>query len=64
MNERGKERDLMNSLMKSVLSVLIVFFALPAAAQTFSVVHKKALWPDGAGELIFSEDAIEFRATG
>jgi hypothetical protein len=50
--------------MKSVLALLTVFLALPAMAQTFLVVHKKAFRPDGAGELIFSEDAIEFRSAG
>jgi hypothetical protein len=38
--------------------------ASAAWAQTFPVVHKKALWPDGRGELVISEDAIEFRAAG
>jgi hypothetical protein len=50
--------------MRSVLSFLIWLVAFPAAAQTFPVVHKKALWPDGSGELIFTPDAVEFRAAG
>jgi hypothetical protein len=37
-------------------------FAAHLAAQTFPVIHKKALWPDGRGELRITEDAVEFQA--
>ena len=43
--------------MRSAVSLLICLLALPAAAQTFPVVHKKAFWPDGAGELGFERAA-------
>lgn len=50
--------------MKSALLLLVWLVAQTAAAQTFPVIHKKALWPDDPGELIFTGDAIEFRAAG
>lgn len=50
--------------MRTTLFLLALLVAIPAAAQTFPVVQKKALWPDGHGKLIFSEDGIEFRAAG
>jgi hypothetical protein len=50
--------------MKPVLLLTIWFLALPAAAQTFPVVQKRTLWPDGRGELVFTGEGIEFRAAG
>jgi hypothetical protein len=48
--------------MKSALVLWISLAAQTAAAQSFPVIHTKTFWPDGRGELIFSGDAIEFRA--
>jgi hypothetical protein len=44
--------------------VLLAPLAAHLAAQTFPVIHKKALWPDGRGELRITDDAIEFQAAG
>jgi hypothetical protein len=48
--------------MKSALVLWISLAAQTAVAQSFPVIHTKAFWPDGRGELIFSSDAVEFRA--
>jgi hypothetical protein len=55
----------MNSpfLLKSAFAIVVILTAQPAAAQTFPVIHKKALWPDGRGELILTPESIEFRAS-
>jgi hypothetical protein len=46
----------------------VLLFVLSAAiqtlaAQTYPVIHQKALWFDGKGEVQFSDDAIEYRAS-
>ena len=48
--------------MKPVLPLLAWLAVQTAAAQTLPVIHKRALWPDGRGELILSVDTIEFRS--
>jgi len=50
--------------MKLVLLLLVCLAAQTAAAQTFPVIHKKAFWTDGRGDLILTGEAIEFRAAG
>ncbi len=44
--------------------LFVIPYATHLAAQTFPVVHKRAFWPDGRGELNIGEQAIEFRAAG
>lgn len=48
--------------MKPALILLAWLAMQTALAQTFPVIHKRAFWPDGQGELRIAEDAIEFRA--
>lgn len=49
-----------------LMGVLVLPILLTASlgAQTFPVIHKKTLWPDGQGELLITEEAIAFRAAG
>ena len=44
------------------LIALFLFCAAMLAAQTFNVIHKKPLWPDGHGRVEISEEAIVFEA--
>jgi hypothetical protein len=44
------------------LIALILLGAAMLAAQTFDVIHKKPLWPDGHGRVEISEEAIAFEA--
>jgi hypothetical protein len=48
--------------MKRALLLMAWLAAQTAIAQTFPVVHKKAFWPDGRGELMVTAGAIEFHA--
>jgi hypothetical protein len=57
----------LNSARRVLLLGTLIFLvplAAHLAAQTFPVIHKKALWPDGQGELHITDDAIEFQASG
>ncbi len=51
------------SVLMGIL-VLPILLTASLGAQTFPVIHKKAFWPDGRGELLITGEAIEFRATG
>ncbi|MCZ6490235.1 MAG: hypothetical protein O7A06_06855 [Acidobacteria bacterium] len=46
--------------MRCVICLLL--FAEALAAQTFPVVLKKRLWPDGGGQIEITEQAIVYRA--
>ncbi len=42
--------------------ILLFHVAAALAAQTFDVVHKKPLWPDGHGRIEISEEGVAFEA--
>jgi hypothetical protein len=59
-----EHRPALKPALRALSAGMLVFLSAAAhlAAQTFPVIHKKALWPDGQGELHLTEQAIEFRA--
>lgn len=44
--------------MKCIL--VLLFLAQPLAAQTFTVIHEKSLWPDGHGTIDITDEGIHY----
>jgi hypothetical protein len=42
--------------------LMLLFLAQPLAAQTFSVIHERRLWPDDHGKIIFADDGIRYES--
>ena len=50
-------------MRRGVLLFVLSIAVQSLAAQTYPVILEKALWFDGKGEVQFTNDAVEFKAT-